>query len=42
MIAIAPLRISERARWGELWSDYQTFYGVTPVDRAFEVRESEL
>jgi len=29
MIEIAPLRVSERARWGELWSEYQTFYGVT-------------
>jgi ribosomal protein S18 acetylase RimI-like enzyme len=28
MISIGPLRLSERARWGELWSEYQTFYGV--------------
>jgi GNAT superfamily N-acetyltransferase len=28
MIAIAPLKTSERARWDELWSEYQTFYGV--------------
>jgi GNAT superfamily N-acetyltransferase len=28
MINIGPLRLSERARWGELWSEYQTFYGV--------------
>jgi len=28
VINIAPLRLSERARWGELWSEYQTFYGV--------------
>jgi GNAT superfamily N-acetyltransferase len=28
MIQIAPLKISERARWSELWSDYQRFYGV--------------
>jgi len=28
MINIAPLRISEHARWAELWSDYQRFYGV--------------
>jgi GNAT superfamily N-acetyltransferase len=28
MIHIAPLRLSERARWGQLWSEYQLFYGV--------------
>lgn len=28
MIHIAPLRLTERARWAELWSGYQTFYGV--------------
>jgi GNAT superfamily N-acetyltransferase len=28
MIDIAPLRLSERAPWGELWSEYQKFYGV--------------
>ncbi len=28
MIQIAPLKISERARWSELWSAYQRFYGV--------------
>jgi len=28
VIQVAPLRPSERARWGELWSEYQTFYGV--------------
>ena len=28
MINIAPLKISEHARWAELWSDYQRFYGV--------------
>jgi GNAT superfamily N-acetyltransferase len=28
MINIAPLRISEHARWAELWSEYQRFYGV--------------
>jgi hypothetical protein len=28
MIHIAPLRLSERARWAELWSEYQIFYGV--------------
>jgi GNAT superfamily N-acetyltransferase len=28
MISIAPLTLSDRARWGELWSEYQTFYGV--------------
>jgi len=28
VIDIAPLRLSERARWGELWSEYQDFYGV--------------
>src|SRR5450432_849911 len=28
MIQIAPLRISEHARWAELWSEYQRFYGV--------------
>jgi GNAT superfamily N-acetyltransferase len=33
MIAIAPLRLSERAPWGELWSGYQKFYGVElPAD----------
>jgi GNAT superfamily N-acetyltransferase len=25
---IAPLRQSERARWAQLWSEYQDFYGV--------------
>ena len=29
MIQIAPLRPSERARWGELWLQYQKFYAVT-------------
>jgi GNAT superfamily N-acetyltransferase len=29
MIQIAPLRPPERARWGELWLEYQEFYGVT-------------
>lgn len=28
-MTIAPLRLSERARWGELWSEYQSFYGVS-------------
>jgi hypothetical protein len=28
MIHIAPLRLSERVRWAELWSEYQVFYGV--------------
>jgi GNAT superfamily N-acetyltransferase len=28
MIRIAPLDPSERARWAELWSAYQVFYGV--------------
>jgi GNAT superfamily N-acetyltransferase len=28
MIHIAPLRLSERARWGQLWSEYQLFYRV--------------
>jgi GNAT superfamily N-acetyltransferase len=28
MIHIAPLRLSERARWVQLWSEYQLFYGV--------------
>jgi GNAT superfamily N-acetyltransferase len=28
MITIAPLKTSERTRWHELWSEYQTFYGV--------------
>ena len=28
MIHIAPLRPSERSRWAELWSAYQSFYGV--------------
>jgi GNAT superfamily N-acetyltransferase len=33
MIDIAPLKLSERARWGELWSAYQNFYKVAlPAD----------
>jgi GNAT superfamily N-acetyltransferase len=28
MIRIAPLRRSERARWAQLWSEYQLFYAV--------------
>ena len=28
MIAIAPLRTEERSRWGQLWQEYQHFYGV--------------
>jgi GNAT superfamily N-acetyltransferase len=28
MIHIAPLRPSERARWLQLWSEYQRFYAV--------------
>jgi GNAT superfamily N-acetyltransferase len=28
MIHITPLRPSEHARWAELWSEYQVFYGV--------------
>lgn len=28
MINIGPVRLSDRARWGELWSEYQIFYGV--------------
>ncbi len=28
MIHIEPLRLSERVRWAELWSEYQRFYGV--------------
>jgi GNAT superfamily N-acetyltransferase len=27
-IRIAPLQQSERARWAQLWSEYQLFYGV--------------
>jgi GNAT superfamily N-acetyltransferase len=27
-IRIAPLQQSERARWVQLWSEYQRFYGV--------------
>ena len=27
-IRIAPLQPSERARWAQLWSEYQRFYGV--------------
>jgi GNAT superfamily N-acetyltransferase len=37
MIRIAPLRVSERARWTELWSEYQLFYGV---ELAADVSES--
>jgi GNAT superfamily N-acetyltransferase len=36
-IDIGPLRAHDRARWGELWSQYQTFYGV---DIPVEVTES--
>jgi GNAT superfamily N-acetyltransferase len=25
---IAPIRLSDHARWLQLWSEYQTFYGV--------------
>jgi GNAT superfamily N-acetyltransferase len=28
MIQITPIRLSERARWGELWREYQRFYGI--------------
>jgi GNAT superfamily N-acetyltransferase len=28
MITIGPLILTDRARWGELWSAYQAFYGV--------------
>jgi GNAT superfamily N-acetyltransferase len=28
MIRIAPLRLSERGRWEELWSEYQSFYEI--------------
>jgi GNAT superfamily N-acetyltransferase len=28
MIQIAPIKASERARWSELWTEYQRFYGV--------------
>jgi len=28
MIHIAPLRLPERARWAQLWSEYQLFYRV--------------
>ena len=28
MINIAPIRVSERTRWEELWHEYQRFYGV--------------
>ena len=28
MIHIAPLQLSEHARWAELWSEYLVFYGV--------------
>jgi GNAT superfamily N-acetyltransferase len=27
-IRIAPLQLAERARWAQLWSEYQRFYGV--------------
>ncbi len=33
MFEIASFRPSERVRWGELWLQYQAFYGVTiPAD----------
>ena len=28
MLQIAPLRLSERARWSELWVEYQRFYSI--------------
>jgi ribosomal protein S18 acetylase RimI-like enzyme len=28
MIRIAPLRLTERTRWDQLWSEYQQFYAV--------------
>jgi GNAT superfamily N-acetyltransferase len=28
LISIAPLRLSERTRWDQLWSEYQLFYRV--------------
>jgi GNAT superfamily N-acetyltransferase len=37
MIQITPLKLSERGRWSELWSEYQRFYGV---ELAPEVTES--
>jgi GNAT superfamily N-acetyltransferase len=36
VINISRLRLSERARWGELWSEYQTFYGVALPDAVTE------
>jgi GNAT superfamily N-acetyltransferase len=28
MLQISPLRASEREQWGQLWCEYQVFYGV--------------
>ena len=28
MIHISPLRLTDHSRWEQLWSEYQTFYGV--------------
>jgi GNAT superfamily N-acetyltransferase len=28
MIQISPLRLTDHSRWVQLWSEYQTFYGV--------------
>ncbi len=32
-IEISPLRVSERARWSELWSAYQRFYAIELSDQ---------
>jgi GNAT superfamily N-acetyltransferase len=32
-IEISPLRVSERARWSELWSAYQRFYAIELPDQ---------
>jgi GNAT superfamily N-acetyltransferase len=36
MIHIAPLKVSERVRWAQLWSEYQFFYGVDLAEAVCE------
>ncbi len=36
MLDIGPLRLSDRMRWGELWLEYQRFYGVALSDAITE------
>jgi GNAT superfamily N-acetyltransferase len=41
-VSIAPLRESERVRWGQLWSEYQVFYGVQLPDAVTEATWQRL